>query len=139
MDTYERIGSALGALQNVPPTQRPILNLAYVGDTVYDLYVRTLLLCKSEAGAHELHLAAAKLVCAAGQARAFRRIEQLLTEEEAAIFHRGRNSHSASVPKNSSVADYRIATGLESLIGWLYLSGRDERLDELMGTALHES
>ena len=72
------------------------------------------------------------MVCAAGQAAAYRRMEQSLTTEEAAVFKRGRNAHSGTMPKNASAADYHTATGLEALIGWLFLTGSDARLNELM-------
>ena len=114
------------------PTQLGPLVLAYVGDTVYDLYVRTSLVETTGLTAHGLHVAAAKQVCAAAQAEAFRRIEPILTEEEAAVYRRGRNGHMGTIPKNASIGDYRSATGLEAVLGWLYLKGNDARLNELM-------
>lgn len=111
------------------------LNLAYIGDTVYDLYVRTFLVNTQDVPVHSLHLLSAALVCAKGQAEAFFRIEPLLSDEELAIFKRGRNAHSGTVPKNASVADYHNATGLETLLGHLYLSGEDERINYLMQKA----
>ena len=108
------------------------LVLAYMGDTVYDLYVRTWLVSATTLTAHGLHVAAAKLVCASAQAAAFRKVEALLTEEELSVFKRGRNAHMGTVPKNALIADYRAATGIEAVVGWLYLSGQDERLNELM-------
>lgn len=114
------------------------LTLTYIGDTVYDLFVRTYLVNNSDAPVHALHLKAAKKVCAAAQSLAFRRIEGMLTEDELIIYKRGRNSHLGSIPKNASVADYRTATGLEALIGFLYLDGQDERLIQIMGTLLKE-
>lgn len=112
------------------------LTLAYVGDTVYDLYVRTRLVLTSDATAHNLHVMATKTVCAKAQANAAHRIMELLTEDELYIFKRGRNSHMGTVPKHAEMADYRAATGLEALIGYLYLSGQDERLNEIMAKAL---
>ncbi|NLI53720.1 MAG: ribonuclease III [Clostridiales bacterium] len=114
------------------PRQLSPLALAQIGDTVCDLYARIYLNDQFARSAHELHLAASKYVCAAGQAAAYRRMERLLTEEEAAVFRRGRNAHSGTMPKNASAADYHTATGLETLIGWLFLSGADARLSELM-------
>jgi ribonuclease-3 family protein len=114
------------------PTTAPALSLAYIGDTVYDLYVRTLLVERADARVHELHLASAKLVCAAGQASAFHVIEPMLGEDELSVYRRGRNSHMGTVAKNAKISDYRTATGLEALIGFLYLTGRDERLTLLM-------
>lgn len=114
------------------PVTVPALSLAYIGDTVYDLYVRTLLVEREDARVHELHLKSAKLVCAAGQTAAFRAIEPVLTEDELAVYKRGRNSHLGTVAKNATISDYRTATGLETLIGFLYLMKRDERLTFLM-------
>ena len=116
----------------------PALTLAYIGDTVYDLYVRTLLVRRRPAGAHALHMAAAGQVCAAGQAAAFRRVEPLLTGEELAVYRRGRNAHSGTVPKHASIADYRVATGLETLVGYLYLTGNDARLIDIRIAALRQ-
>ena len=126
------IRSALPAAAHKAPAQLPILNLAYIGDTVFDLYVRTMLVSDVDARVHVLHLMSAKRVCAGGQAQAFRRIEPMLSEEELGIYKRGRNSHMGTVAKNASIADYRTATGLEALIGYLFLCGRDDRLTELM-------
>jgi len=85
-----------------------------------------------DAKVHELHLMSAKRVCAKGQAEGFRKIEPLLDDEEMGVYKRGRNSHLGTVAKNATISDYRTATGLETLIGYLYLNGRDERLTELM-------
>ena len=124
-----------GELSSVSPSQMSPLVLAYIGDTVYDLFVRTMLVESTTLSAHGLHMRAAKLVCAAAQSRAFLSIEQLLSEEEMSVFKRGRNAHMGSVPKNAEIIDYRRATGLEALMGYLYLLGRDERLSELMRAA----
>ena len=120
------------------PLQLAPLTLAYIGDTVYDLFVRTLLVGTTTLTVHGLHERAAKLVCAKAQAEAYRRLEPMLDETELSVFRRGRNSHIGTVPKSASIMDYRIATGLEALIGWLYLTGRDERIRTLMLTALEK-
>ena len=112
------------------------LVLAYIGDTVYDLFVRSYLVEISDSTVRGLHLQSASLVCACAQAEAFRRWEPLLTEEEMGIYKRGGNAHMGTVPKNASIADYRVATGLEALAGYLYLTGRDARLAELMRLSL---
>lgn len=114
------------------------LSLAFLGDTVYDLYVRSYLVHERPLTVNELHRQASLLVCAAAQAQAYHTIEGMLTEEEADIFRRGRNTHSTTVPKNASVSDYRIATGLETLFGWLFSRGEDERIDILMNRILTE-
>ena len=115
-----------------------VLTLAYIGDTVFDLYVRTFLIHKLHTSAHGTHTEAARIVCAAGQTAAFRKIEPFLTEEELRVYHRGRNAHGGSVPKNASVQDYRVATGLETLIGHIYWTEQDSRLDELMKIILED-
>ena len=121
------------------PAQLAPLSLAYMGDTVYDLFVRTMLLETTTLTVHGLHQRAAKLVCAKAQAAAFRAIEPLLSEKELSVYKRGRNSHIGTVPKSASIMDYRTATGLEALIGFLYLSGENERLNEIMRLILSES
>ena len=133
-----RVSAGLPELRRRDPRQMSPLVLAYIGDTVYDLFVRTLLLERSDATAHGMHMQAAKRVCAAAQAEAFRRVEPLLNEEELAVFKRGRNAHMGTVPKNARIADYRAATGLEALLGYLYLSGQDARLTALVRAALAE-
>lgn len=120
------------------PTQLGPLVLAYIGDTIFDLYVRTKLVLSTGLTAHGLHMAAAGRVCAAAQSESFHIIEPLLTDDELAVYKRGRNGHMGTIPKNASIADYRAATGLEALIGWLYLKGFDERLNELMRIVLSE-
>ncbi len=111
------------------------LVLAYMGDAVYELYVRNMLISKANTQVDKLHKAAVKIVKAEAQCEAFRKIEDLLTEKEIAVFKRGRNTKS-SVPKHSSVAEYRTATGLEALIGYIYLTGDKNRLDYIMNLIL---
>ena len=135
LTTQQRMSRALGYPVE-DPRQIPALNLAYVGDTVYDLYVRAYLINTHPETVHNLHLLSARMVCAQGQARAFFALEPLLTEEELAIYRRGRNAHSGTVPKNANVMDYRVATGLETLLGHLWVLGREERVDELMAVAV---
>ncbi|MDO4493846.1 MAG: ribonuclease III domain-containing protein [Clostridia bacterium] len=136
MAFHETVRAAFGAGKAKDAAQLPALTLAYIGDTVYDLFVRTALIERTDVKVHALHLLAAKQVCAAGQTAAFRKIEPHLTEEELGVFKRGRNAHSGTVPKNAQISDYRTATGLETLIGWLYWTGADERLTQLMHIAL---
>ena len=117
-----------------PEALSPLV-LAYIGDTVYDLYVRTKLIYERDDGPHALHMRAVSYVCAKAQAEAFLRIEDKLSEEEMRIFKRGRNAKKLTVPKNADVADYHTASGLEALIGYLYLAERQERLQELLSLA----
>lgn len=132
MAMIDEIRRYIGAGKTADPRLLSPLALAQVGDTVCDLYARVYLNDQFSRSPHALHLAASRYVCAAGQAAAYRRMEPNLTEEEAAVFKRGRNAHSGTMPKNASAADYHTATGLETLIGWLFLSGSDARLGELM-------
>ena len=136
MDMREQITGALGIAPCTDPKQLPALTLAYLGDTIYDLYARTYLSFTADARVHDLHVMSNRLVCAKGQAEAYFRIQPCLDEEEEAAFRRGRNAHSATVPKNADVREYRIATGLEALLGYLYCLGRDDRIGELMRIAL---
>ena len=106
------------------------LTLAYLGDCVYELLVREALVRKGNKPNGKLHGEATKFVSAKGQSEAFLKIEHILTEEELAVFKRGRNAH--SVPnKNNDADEYRRATGLETLFGYLRLCGDDERIAEL--------
>lgn len=108
------------------------LTLAFVGDAVYELYVRSCLMQYGSLSVNNLHKMAIRYVKASAQAKSFMKIEPLLTDEESEIYRRGRNAKSATVPKNADVTDYRIATGFEALLGYLYLSEKSERLYELM-------
>ena len=109
------------------------LALAFVGDGVYSLMVRERLLSQANRPVNDLHKLAVREVRAEAQAEAMNRILPLLTEEEEAVFKRGRNAHTAR-----SGADYHRATGLESLFGYLYLAGRIERIRELFRLCVEE-
>lgn len=112
------------------------LVLAYLGDTLYDIYVRSRLVCENEdLSAHKLHVKSISYVKAHGQSGAILAIEDNLSEEELAVYKRGRNTKSFTVPKNADVGEYRRATGFEALLGWLYVKGRTERLEEIMEMA----
>lgn len=112
------------------------LQMAYVGDTVHDLYVRSMLLSRGMA-VGRMHRQAVRMVSAGAQARMLERIEPELTQEEADIARRGRNSQAKhAAPRHADPADYAHATALEALWGYLYLSGQTARLDELMKLAL---
>ncbi len=108
------------------------LALAFVGDAVYELYIRTHILSDGNMTAGALHKTAIKYVCAHGQAYAAEMLKDKLSEEETYIFKRGRNAWSATVPKNCNVTEYRQATGLEALIGYLHLIGEKDRTDEIL-------
>lgn len=104
--------------------------LAFVGDAVYGLYVRTYL-AEVNRPSGELHKLSVKLVNATAQASAFRLIEPELSEKELLVFKRGRNFHTGNTPKNSTGGEYHLATGLETLFGFLYLSGQSDRSKQL--------
>lgn len=104
--------------------------LCFVGDAVYGLYVRTHL-SEINRPSGELHKESVKWVSASAQAKAYEMIEPFLTENETAIFKRGRNFHTSSIPKNATRKDYSVATGIETLFGYLYLSGSNDRAKEL--------
>ncbi|MBQ6859621.1 MAG: Mini-ribonuclease 3, partial [Clostridia bacterium] len=108
----------------------------YIGDTVHDLYVRSLLLARGMT-VGRMHRQAVRMVSAHAQAKMLEAIETELTESEADVARRGRNAQAKhAAPKNADPADYSHATGLEALWGYLYLSGQTQRLDELMKAAL---
>ncbi len=104
--------------------------LAFVGDGVYGLCVRTKLSFVNRPSG-ELHKLSVKYVKATAQAKAFAVIEPLLSEDEISIFKRGRNFHTSSTPKSATNREYHTATGIEVLFGYLYLSGKQERINEL--------
>ena len=113
-------------------------SLAYLGDSVFELCVREHLLRQGLSTAAHLNAAAHGYVTAPAQARAMQRILPLLTEQEAAVFRRGRNNVHANVPKKATVAEYRAATGMECLFAYLYLTKNQSRIDELFALAYPE-
>lgn len=112
------------------------LSLAYIGDCIYDLVIRSVMLTHEGGSNKNLHKKCTAIVNAAAQARVIEAIEDELDEEEKAMFHHGRNAKSGSSAKNASIADYRKATGLETLVGYLYLKGRYDRLVTLIKMGL---
>ncbi len=119
------------------------LGLAHLGDSVFEVMVRSWLILQGKAKAKDLHRATVQYVAAPAQARLLQRILPLLSQEEEDVFRRGRNTAPHSIPKAASRGDYQAATGLEALFGWLYLQGRTERLNELfhymMDQELHQN
>ncbi len=108
------------------------LQLAYLGDSVYELYIRKYLLSQGFFSPGELNKRAKNFVQASAQARAYRMLETSLDEKELVLLKRGRNAKGGSGPSSSSLGDYRRATGLESLIGALYVEGKHGRIGEIM-------
>jgi len=128
------------APQLTPDQLRAIssIGLAHMGDAVFEILVRTWLCEQGKATGKGLHQATIRMVCAESQAEKAERILSKLTEEELAVFKRGRNAHVKSVPGHASRAQYGEATALEALFGWLYLAGRKERINELFRAMMEE-
>ena len=112
------------------------LGLAHLGDGVFELMVRSWLCLHGKATSRGLHKATVGYVAAPAQALRAERILPLLTQEEADVFRRGRNTAPHSVPKGASRGEYQTATALEALFGWLYLQGRTDRLNQLFSTMM---
>lgn len=117
------------------PKQMNPLVLAFLGDAVYELCARRFMVEKENCPVGELHQKTVRIVNAAAQSAAFCQIEKLLTEEELSIYKRGRNANSQSSPKHADIIDYRRATGLEALFGYLFLKGEYDRIQELFAVA----
>ena len=112
------------------------LTLAYIGDAIYDLVIRTIVVERGNSPANKLHKKTVSYVNAHVQARMIDVLENELTEEEKAVYHRGRNAKSYTVARNASVIEYRKATGWEALCGYLYLQGQQERMLYLIREAI---
>ena len=126
MTDYFHLNLDRGTLLNLSS-----LGLAHLGDSVFEVMVRSSLCLQGKATVKDLHRATVQYVAAPAQAKRFRLIEPMLTEEEHDVFRRGRNTAPHSVPKAATRGEYQTATGLEALFGWLYLQGRTQRLNEL--------
>lgn len=118
------------------PKTLSALSLAFIGDAVYETMIRRMILSKAEMTVKDLHKEAVKFVNASFQAEAAEGLLGVLTEEELAIYKRGRNAHSAHTPKNKTEAQYHKATGFEALFGYLYLKGEYNRLSELFNIVI---
>lgn len=108
------------------------LTWAYIGDAVYELYIRDYLIRTTNLKPHRLHIETIKYVKAGAQANILYKLEQYLTEEEKEIVKRGRNTETHSAPKNADMKDYMYATAFEALIGYLYVTEQKERLEEIL-------
>ena len=124
-----------GELSHKANTYSP-LALAYIGDGVYEIFVRTYVINRGNMPVNKMHKASRELVRASSQAKIYFLIEEMLTEQEDAVLRRGRNAKSVSIPKNGNVNEYRHATGLEALIGYLYIEGKVDRIKELIDVGL---
>ena len=118
--------------------QMNMLALAHVGDAVYELLVRSMLCSAKNAPVMQLHRLTVKKVCAEAQAAAAEKLLPRLTEEELAVYKRGRNTKVNSAPHHAGIAQYHAATGLEALFGWLYLQGKSARIGELFTAVMEE-
>ena len=112
------------------------LTWAYVGDCVYELYIRTKLINETNLKPHKLHIESIKYVKAKAQAEMLQKIQDILTDEEKDIVRRGRNAENHHLPKNSNVQEYMYATAFEALIGYLYLTKQNKRIKEILGNCL---
>ena len=120
---------------NIHPREYSPLALAYIGDTVYDLFIRTKVIAKGNRHVTEMHKESVSFVKAHSQSVSAYALESELTEDELRVLKWGRNAKSNTTPKNADVTEYRMATGFETLVGYLYLSGEDERLSYLLEIA----
>ena len=114
------------------------LGLAHIGDCVYDMLVRSFIIAHGGVTNANIHRKTVDMICARAQAKAMETLLPLLTEEEAAVYRRGRNTRVHSMPKNADPGDYHAATGLECLFGWLYLNGARDRINELFAAVIEE-
>lgn len=120
------------------PNQLSPLTLAFLGDAVFELLVRERLVNKANRQSKKLHAESIKLVNAVSQSAAAEKILPLLTEDEAAVYRRGKNAKVEHIPKGATVMQYNMATGLETLFGWLYLKGETSRINELFEVIVSE-
>lgn len=121
--------------EEINPKNYGPLVLAYIGDTVYDLFVRTRIIARGNRHVTDMHKEAVGYVKAHAQALSAHALEKELTEEEMRIYKWGRNAKSNTSPKNADIIDYRTATGFETLIGYLYLKDETDRLTKLLELA----
>lgn len=112
------------------------LTLAYIGDSVYDLIIKSLVINEGNKQVNKLHKETSTLVQASAQSQMMRKIQEILTEEEHSVYRRGRNAKSVSPAKNQTLTDYRRATGFEALMGWLYLKNDWKRMIDLIKIGL---
>lgn len=114
------------------------LTLAYIGDAIYDLVIRTIVVERANTSPNNLHHKTVRYVNARIQAQMIEALMEELTEEEKTVYKRGRNAKSCTTAKNATVIEYRKATGMEALCGYLYLTGKQERLLSLVKTAIEK-
>lgn len=133
MDSYMR---EVFGMQEVDIREYSPLTLAYIGDSIYDLIIKSLVINEGNKQVQKLHQETSSLVQASAQSKMMRTLQEILTEEEHAVYKRGRNAKSVSPAKNQSITDYRRATGFEALMGYLYLKKDMKRLIDLVKIGL---
>ena len=126
------------ALPDVDVRTYSPLALAFIGDGVYDIIIRTIIVGQGNSGSHDLHIQVSKHVNAGAQANMIETLMLHLDEEELAVYRRGRNAKTVTMAKNATIQDYRKATGFEALIGYLYLQARMDRIIELLKIGLYQ-
>ncbi len=117
--------------KEINPKQLSPLNLAFIGDCIYEILVRESLVADANRPVNDLHRESVKFVSAKAQTAAYDKIKDMLTEEETAVFKRGRNAKTGHSPKSASEGEYHCATGVEALFGYLYLTEQTDRIREL--------
>lgn len=117
--------------KEVNPKQLSPLNLAFIGDCIYEILVRETLVTNANRPVNDLHRQSVKFVSAKAQTQAYERIKDILTDDETAIYKRGRNAKVGHSPKSASEGEYHCATGVEALFGYLYLTDNMQRIKEL--------
>lgn len=117
--------------KDVNPKQLSPLNLAFIGDCIYEILVRESLVTEANRPVNDLHKESIKFVSAKAQTQAYEKIKDILTEEETAVYKRGRNAKVGHSPKSATEGEYHCATGIEALFGFLYLNDRTDRIKEL--------
>lgn len=135
LDFHDYIEEVLQLKETDAKMYSPLV-LAYIGDCVFDLVIKSMVISKGNKQVHKLHEETSRYVQASAQSKMMRAMQPCLTEEEHAVYRRGRNAKSVSPAKNQSITDYRRATGFEALLGYLYLQKEYGRLMELVKTGL---
>lgn len=135
LSIYDIIKDSFELKENDIKSYSP-LTLAYIGDAVYEIIIRTIVVSEGNTQVNKMHKKSSNLVKAETQANIIKAIMDDLSEEELTVYKRGRNAKSYTSAKNASISDYRMATGFEALIGYLYLNSQTERLTEIVKLGL---
>ena len=135
--TFDNIKSIFNIEDKDIKTISPLV-LAYIGDSVYDLIIKSILVARGNVPVNKLHKRASELVKANAQVNMYDAVKDMLTKEEEGVFRRGRNAKSYTTAKNATKIDYRMATGYEALMGYLYMQGKVDRIYEVVSIGLKE-